>query len=326
MPYSKRARLYPIRYNHVGDVGRLRLLPASTSKNDELREIMSLPFLSDSLLAEFLADDTGSGDLTTHLLGIGGRPAAMNFAARDPLVLAGAEEAARMIEMTGARVELHVRSGTALKSGGAILTASGPAAALHRSWKAAQTLVEIASGIATAARRIVEAARAVQPSIAIACTRKTVPGAKLLSIKAIMAGGALPHRLGLSETILVFEEHRRFLADASPDEIVGRLRRGSPEKKIVIEVATPADAMLWAKAGADVIQAEKFSPADIGVTVEHLRRADVSALLAAAGGINLENAANYARAGADILVTSAPYTARPLDVQVSLTPNQKDAS
>jgi len=50
------------------------------------------------------------------------------------------------------------------------------------------------------------------------------------------------------------------------------------------------------------------------------RRAGFSALLAAAGGVNAENAADYARAGADILVTSAPYVAKPRDVQVKLTP------
>ena len=135
-----------------------------------------------------------------------------------------------------------------------------------------------------------------------------------------MAGGATPHRLGLSETILVFEEHRCFLADTSPGEIVERLRRGGPEKKIVVEVATPAAAKLWADAGADVIQAEKFSPADIAATAAELRRTGAAPLLAAAGGVNAENAAAYAKAGADILVSSAPYAAKPLDVQVRLTP------
>lgn len=282
---------------------------------------MSLPVLPDALLAEFLADDVRLGDLTTHLLGIGSQPALMTFVAREPLVLAGAEEAARIIEMTGAAVVLQTSSGTSLAGGGPILTASGPAGALHRSWKVAQTLVEIASGMATATRRIVDAARAIRPNIAVACTRKTVPGAKLLSIKAIMAGGATPHRLGLSETILVFEEHRCFLADASPNQIVERLRLGAPEKKIVVEVATPAAAVLWAESGAEVIQAEKFSPADIAATIAEFRRAGLSSLLAAAGGINAENAAAYARAGADILVTSAPYAAKPLDVQVKLAPN-----
>lgn len=283
---------------------------------------MSLPALPDAVLAELLADDVRLGDLTTHLLGIGSYPARMTFTARDPLIVAGAEEAARIIEMTGASVILHAGSGAALAAGAPILAASGSAAALHRSWKVAQTLIEIASGIASQTRRIVEAAQAARPDIAIACTRKTMPGAKLLSIKAILAGGATPHRLGLSETILVFEEHRSFLGDSSPEEIVRRLRRGAPEKKIVIEVTTPAAASRWAEAGADVIQAEKFSIPEIATTIEGFRRAGFATLLAAAGGINPDNAADYARAGADILVTSAPYAAKPRDVQVTLIPDE----
>jgi len=155
---------------------------------------MSLPVLPDTLLADFLADDVRLGDLTTHLLGIASQPALMTFAARQPLVLAGAEEAARIIEMTGATVELHQASGARLAADGAILRAVGSAGELHRSWKVAQTLVEIASGIATATRSIVDAAQAVRSNIAVACTRKTVPAQKLLSIKAIMAGA--PHHTG----------------------------------------------------------------------------------------------------------------------------------
>ena len=78
--------------------------------------------------------------------------------------------------------------------------------------------------------------------------------------------------------------------------------------------------MLWAEAGTDMIQAEKFSPAEIAATVGELRRAGLATLVAAAGGVNAENAADYAKAGADILVTSTPYMAKPLDVQVRLTP------
>ncbi|MFZ1989510.1 MAG: ModD protein, partial [Alphaproteobacteria bacterium] len=273
--------------------------------------------LCDADLAAILADDVRLGDLTTHILGIGDQRGIMTFAARGPMIIAGSEEAARILELCGATVELQARSGSFLAEGGAILTAHGPAAALHRGWKVAQTLIEIFSGIATSARRIVTAARAVRPDIAMACTRKTVPGAKLLSIKAIMAGGATPHRLGLSETILVFEEHRNFLSER-PHETIARLKRAAPEKKIVVEVADLAEAMLWAKAGADVIQAEKFSLPDIAETAEQLKRAGLVVLLAAAGGVNAENAAEYARAGADMIVTSAPYMAKPADVQVKL--------
>jgi len=75
-------------------------------------------------------------------------------------------------------------------------------------------------------------------------------------------------------------------------------------------------------AGFDVIQAEKFSPDQIAALTAHLcdrvRPGAARPLIAAAGGVNAGNAAACAQAGADIIVTSAPYLARPCDVQVNL--------
>ena len=187
-------------------------------------------------LEQLLADDVPYGDLTTDALGIGAAAGSMAFTARDTMVLALAEDAAAIIELTGCRVELHAASGTALEQGTPILTAHGPASALLRSWKVAQTLIEIWSGVATEARAIVDAAKAVAPHIAVACTRKNVPGTKRFAVAAVKAGGAVMHRLGLSETVLVFPEHRAFLGEDLLPDMIERLRRAAPEKRMVIEV------------------------------------------------------------------------------------------
>jgi molybdenum transport protein len=125
------------------------------------------------------------------------------------------------------------------------------------------------------------------------------------------------HRLGLSETLLVFHEHRQYL-DEAPADTVARLRRSQPEKKIVVKVGNLDEARRWAEAGADVLKLEKFTPEAVSacrqaLLLNTLQRAP---LLAAAGGVRADNAASYVAAGADFLVTSAPYTAPPRDVQV----------
>ena len=162
-------------------------------------------------LEQLLADDVPYGDLTTAALGIGATPGTMTFTARDKMVLALAEDAAVIIELTGCKVDLQAQSGAAIDPGSPILVAHGPASALLRSWKVAQTLIEIWSGVATDARAIVNTATSVAPHIAVACTRKNVPGTKCFAVAAVRAGGAVMHRLGLSETVLVFPEHRTFL-------------------------------------------------------------------------------------------------------------------
>ncbi len=281
---------------------------------------MLLPTLDDDQLRSLLSDDVPLGDLTTFLLRIGAKRGVISFSAREPMLIAGSEEAGRLLELAGAELSMLTASGTRLQAGELILSAAGNAAALHRGWKVAQTLTEYASGIATITRKIVDAAQAGRAETTVVCTRKTMPGAKMASVKAILAGGALPHRLGLSETILIFAEHRAFLGDETAAATVARLHRAAPEKKIVVEVASIDEAMHWAEAGADVIQTEKFSADDIAALSARLRVTPSRTLIAAAGGINAANAGAYAAAGADTLVTSAPYAAPPLDVAVRIAP------
>jgi molybdenum transport protein len=275
--------------------------------------------ISDADLDRLIAEDFSTGDLTTAALGIGAEPAIMRFAARGAMVACAVEEAARLLARLGARVDLLARSGQTMADGASLLTAHGSADALLAGWKVAQTLVEWASGIASATDAIARTARAVRPDIAVACTRKTAPLTRQLSIKAVLAGGGTMHRTGLGETVLVFPEHRALMGDISDAEIVARLRGRAPERKLVFEVKT-VDAALRAKAaGVDVLQLEKFSPDAVARVCAALVGMPQRPIVAAAGGVNAANAHAYAEAGADVLVTSAPYSAPPRDVQVTLT-------
>lgn len=272
--------------------------------------------LPDSTLQAWLSEDVPFGDLTTQSLGIGDEPGQMRFAARNAMVLALAPEAARILELAGASVRLEAGDGSHLAAGDTILVAKGPAAALLAGWKVAQTLLEMAGGIASAAASIVAAAHAVTPSVTVACTRKAFPGTRAVAVKAILAGGAVPHRLGLSETVLVFAEHLAFTGARPLKSVVSELKRKAPEKKVVMEVASIDAALDAAQAGVHVLQLEKFSPDKVGELVHEL--ADWDGTLAVAGGVNASNAADYVRAGARVLVTSSPYWAPPKDVAVTI--------
>ncbi len=278
-----------------------------------------LMLIPDTEIDRWLLEDVPFGDLTTHALGIGERLGCMKFQARETLVAAASEEAVRLLVRVGCTVGEVCPSGAKVEAGAQLLVADGSAAALLAGWKVAQTLMEYASGIATVAADIVQAARAVNPKIVVACTRKTFPGAKAISLKAIMAAGAVPHRLGLSETVLVFPEHRVFLNGESMISTVTRLKIVCPERKIVVEVNSPDEALLAAQAGADVVQLEKFSPDLVAKVLAQLAITAPDVKIAAAGGVNPANAADYARAGAHILVTSAPYFAPPADIKVIIS-------
>ena len=274
----------------------------------------------DDLAEALLHEDAPGGDLTTDALELHGRRGRIEFSARGAMVVAGIELAAATLGRPGATVTLARRSGDRVEAGAALLAGSGDAADLLLAWKASQTLVEMLSGIATATRAIVDAVEAVDRNVRVACTRKTFPGGRRLSHLAVKAGGAIVHRAGLSETILVFAEHRAFLDGEPLASIAGRLRRAAPEKQIAVEVGSAAEARGAIEAGFDVIQLEKFCVAEVAEVAAIARSLARPPLIAAAGGVTAANAADYVRAGAGLIVTSAPYWAPPRDVSVRIAP------
>jgi molybdenum transport protein len=184
-------------------------------------------------------------------------------------------------------------------------------------WKTAQTLVEYLSGFASGAAAIVDALRGAGFSQPLACTRKNFPGNRRLAAKAVAAGAAVAHRLGLSETLLVFPDHRVFVDKATLPVRFATLRSQCPEKKLVAEAADLEEALWLARCGADVVQLERFSPDQLQACKAALAVQNLPTKLAPAGGVTLTNALAYAAAGADFLVSSAPYFSPPRDVKVS---------
>jgi molybdenum transport protein len=275
--------------------------------------------ISTARLEAMLREDAPYGDLTTLALGIGETRGQAVLRAGTTMTLCCAEEAETLFRLAGC-TEVHrvAASGALLEEGGTILTASGPAAALHLAAKVAQVLMEASSGIATRAARIRAEARTAKPDIVVACTRKHLPGIKDIMLKAIMTGGCVPHRLGLSDSLLVFAQHRAFLGREPAHRWVSRLRAAQPGRRLVVEAETVDEAVLLAHAGVDTVQCDKLSPEQFAEVARALADHPDRPLLAATGGIHEGNAAAFARAGADLLVTSAPYAAAPLDVKVSM--------
>lgn len=273
--------------------------------------------LPDAELLRWLQEDAPFGDLTTRSLGLNRFHASLQMRARGAMRVAAIEEAARLLELCGASaITLHSASGQDVQAGALLLSANGPADGLLLAWKVAQVAVEAASGIASEAARIVGTLRAAGFSLPLACTRKNWPGGRALAARAVWSGGAVMHRLGLSETLLVFPEHRRFVGA----EALSALRQSQPEKKLVIETGDVDEALALARLGADVLQLERTPPAALAALRQCLNAEGLHPLLAPAGGVTRANALDFARAGADLLVSSAPYFAAPCDVQVTIGP------
>ncbi len=276
--------------------------------------------ISDARIDQLIAEDVPYIDLTTQMLGISDKPARIEFFTREDATVCATEEAARVLQHLGAEVESLVPSGEQVAAGTILLVAVGPAGALHKAWKVCLNLLDHCSAVATKTHNLVSAAKSANPACEVLTTRKSMPGVKDLLTKAVTAGGAFPHRLGLSETVLVFDNHTRLMGGFDAFlEALPSLRSKCIEKKLFVE-ADADQARALARAGVDGIQFDKIPADELAALVAELREIDPHCTLIAAGGINAKNAAAYAATGVDGLATTAPFSAAPLDMSARILP------
>lgn len=278
-------------------------------------------YISDETIDRWIKEDVPYLDLTTLTLGIGGIKGMITFKAREFTVLSGVEEVLRIFNRLGITQIRSLPSGSIVNKGDTFIEAEGLASNLHIAWKVSLNILEYCSGIATRTKRMVDKAKSVNPQVAVVATRKSFPGTKELSIKSIIAGGAFPHRLGLSETILIFKQHVNFLGDIhNLAQVLKEVKGNACEKKIIVEVEGIEDARLLVEAGVDGLQFDKIPADDLKVIVEEIRSLNPNVTLLGAGGINEGNIQDYANTGIDAIVTTAMYFGKPSDLGVTIEP------
>lgn len=270
-------------------------------------------------IEQIIAEDVPYIDLTSMVLGIDSQRGKMEFYTRQDCVLAGVQVVKRIAEQIGCCVTFSCEDGESLVAGKTFMTLEGSAADLHAAWKVCLNTFDHLSAVATKTREMVEAAHRGNPSCEILTTRKSMPGVKDLLTEAVLIGGAFPHRLGLSETVLVFDHHMTFLGgfDAFLEKIP-IIKTRCVEKKLFVE-ANAEQALRLVKADVDGIQLEKISVEELAALVQTIRQINPHVTLVAAGGINPDNAQAYAATGVDGLATTAPFSASPLDMSVRMS-------
>ncbi|WP_345991148.1 ModD protein [Sulfurimonas sp. HSL-1716] len=274
-----------------------------------------MSLLLDAELLEYIREDMPYFDLTTTMLGEDFDDAILEIRTREETVVACSEEAARIAELLGCEVEFFVPSSNRVKAQEAILRIKAKGEILHRAWKLTQVLLEYACGMATYANDMLLNVQKVNRHCEILVTRKSIPFAKKFAVRALLCGGVLPHRLGLSESILIFSHHRSLFKDTDAfKDAFKRLKPKAVEKKIVVECEDIQDAKEMLMLGADVIQMDKCALDIFSDLVGYRQTHFPDAKITAAGGINKDNAAEFAKTGVDAIITSSPYQAKMADL------------
>lgn len=279
-------------------------------------------YFSQAQIDALLLEDIQGGDLTTRALGIGAQPGVMDFYHRQGGCVSGTAVAAQMLASLGLVVTDCMADGERAAAGQLLIRARGSAAALHQGWKAVQNVLEWSCGVSGYLDSMLRILRQRYPDGQMACTRKAIPGTRMLAAQAILAAGGIIHRGGCAETVLLFTNHRRFLRDRNDwASAIEPLRRHAPEKKIVVEADTPEEALAALRAAPDVLQLDKFTPEQAADVARQAPSLAPHCTLALTGGITLASLASYLDCGIRLFITSAPYYAPPADIKVSLSPD-----
>lgn len=266
-----------------------------------------------------LAED-GPDDVTTRVA-IGPElfgTAAIEF--RSAGILAGtayADAVTTACELGGAIWQSA--TGSVIPAGTVVGVLQGSLARILRAERPMLNLLQRAVGIATATRAYVD--RVAGTNARILHTRKTAPGLRLLDVSAVLAGGGQLHRVDLSQTLMLKDNHWRALerSGLSLSQVLERARNeGVADCQVEVESLEQVEAAC--AAGATRLLVDNQTPEAVRRWAEIARERRPGVEIEATGGITLDNVRRYAEAGADyISIGALTHSVKAADISLEVT-------
>ena len=269
----------------------------------------------DKQLEEWLAEDVGSGDLTSEALLPEGAVTTGIIHAKDTGILCGVEVARQVFRVLDPSLtfEALAKDGDKLEPGTLIAKVTGSARSVLTGERLALNLLQHLSGIATRTRKLADLAKPY--GTRVVDTRKTTPGLRLLEKYAVRTGGGHNHRLGLYDAILIKDNHIA-VAGGVKEALVRAKAYASHMTKIEIEVESLAQAKEALEGGADVIMLDNMAP---DAMKECVRMISHRAVVEASGGIDEHNLEAAAAAGVDVISIGAlTHSVKALDISLDV--------
>jgi nicotinate-nucleotide pyrophosphorylase (carboxylating) len=242
-------------------------------------------------LDEYLAEDIGYGDLTSDTL-LTEEQATARIVAKESCKVAGVQDIKAIFERFALKVEDKVNDADEVETDSEIMEITGDARAILKTERLALNIISRMSGIATQTHELVEKCRKVNPTIRIACTRKTTPGFRYYEKKAVVVGGGDSHRYRLDDEILIKDNHIKLVGGVK--EALTRIKKVGFTKKIEIEVENLDDAVLAAREGANIIMLDNMAPEDVNNASKKVREVDPDIIIEVSGNITPDNILDYA--------------------------------
>jgi nicotinate-nucleotide pyrophosphorylase (carboxylating) len=235
-------------------------------------------------------------------------------------IIAGLNEAAHLFSFYGVTVKYHIKDGNIVDKDDLLVSLSGDAKKILLVERTALNIIGRMSGIATYTRKMANIVSAVNPRCRVAATRKTCPGSRILDKKAVAIGGGDPHRMNLSDGILIKDNH---LALVPLGIAIVSAKKSTAYKKIEVEVESSENALIAAKAGADIIMLDNMSISQINQTLLTLKREGLrdNVLIEISGGIDENSLSQYAALDVDVISLGVlTHSVRNLSVNLEIIP------
>ena len=269
----------------------------------------------DSLIREALAEDIGEGGITSDLTVAADMTCRGKIVCKEEGVVAGLDVAARVFALVDDRIQfdMKARDGDKVQEDQIIARMQGPARSLLAAERVALNYLQHLSGIATLTAKYVRAVDGTKAQILD--TRKTTPGLRVLEKYATRVGGAVNHRMGLYDAILIKDTHLALTGGVAP--ALRAVRKGMPDAPVNVEVSNLQELEHALGEKAPRILLDNFAPGQVREAMQMIQgRAKVEI----SGGVSLTNARAYALAGADyISVGALTHSAQALDFSMKLS-------
>jgi nicotinate-nucleotide pyrophosphorylase (carboxylating) len=276
-------------------------------------EALSAPIID--CVKRALAEDIGSGDLTTNTIVPAHATLKGNIIAKEAGIIAGLDVARATFLMLDDRVtfETRVTEGAQVTPGTVLAIVSGPARALLTAERTALNFLGRMSGIATLTRRFVDAVQ--NTSAIILDTRKTAPGLRIVDKLAVSRGGGTNHRMGLFDMVLIKDNHIDFAGSITA--AVARVRAAGTDLEIEVEARNLRHVDEALELGVERILLDNMNIETIRGAVRVNRG---RAKLEASGNVTLDNIRQIAETGVDsISVGALTHSAKVFDVSLKWT-------
>lgn len=269
-----------------------------------------------SIIETALAEDIGSGDITTMATVDKNAEGSAEITAKENLVAAGVLIAEAVFKTVDEKIifKAFVKDGDEVKKGKAIATVSGRLSSILTGERVALNFLQRLSGIATLTSCFVAKVKGCRAKILD--TRKTTPGLRILEKYAVRMGNGFNHRFGLCDGVLIKDNH--IAAVGSIVEAVFKARENRPHNMLIeVEVKNLKEVREAVIAGADIILLDNMKPAVMKKAVKIIGKA---ALVEASGGVNLQNIRVIAKTGVDFISVGAlTHSARAVDISLEVS-------